>query len=103
MASLDFAVPHDLDRAEARRRIEAGLPKLEAAIPGNAEVAAEWQAEDRMHLTIRVMGQTITVDGELTGTEVRGMTAVPMMLSMMAGQIGEMVSDSIRRMLAKPA
>ncbi|MGR3453121.1 polyhydroxyalkanoic acid system family protein [Pseudooceanicola sp.] len=102
MAKVEFAVPHDLDAAEARRRIEAGLPKLQAAIPGNAEVEAEWQGAERMVLTIRVMGQTVTVDGEVTETEVLGVTKVPMMMSMMAGQIGDMVTESITRMLAKP-
>jgi hypothetical protein len=43
------------------------------------------------------------VDGAVTGSEVRGETKVPMMLSMMAGQIRDMVTESISRMLAKPA
>jgi len=103
MARIDFTVPHDLDQPEARRRIEAGLPKLEAAIPGGAEVTSDWQDQERMVLTIRVMGQTIVVDGAVTGSEVRGETRVPMMLSMMAGQIRDMVTESISRMLAKPA
>ncbi|WP_375691305.1 polyhydroxyalkanoic acid system family protein [Pseudooceanicola sp. LIPI14-2-Ac024] len=102
MAKIDFTVPHALALDEVRARIAAGIPKLREKIPGGAEVEADWQPENRLVLSIKAMGQTITVDGELAETEVRGVTSVPMMLSMMAGQIGEMVQDSIARMLAKP-
>ncbi|MGR3323349.1 MAG: polyhydroxyalkanoic acid system family protein [Pseudooceanicola sp.] len=99
----EFEIAHDLGQEEARRRIAAGIPKLREKIPGNPEVAAEWQDGGRLALRITAMGQTIRVDGEVGEDAVRGETRVPVMLSVMAGQIADVVRESITRMLAKPA
>ncbi|GAA3251681.1 polyhydroxyalkanoic acid system family protein [Sphingomonas yabuuchiae] len=96
-----FRHPHSLGHAEARRRIEQGLPKLEAKIPGGGQVSSEWPAEDRLILTIIAMGQTVKADMEIADTALRGTVAIPMMLSMMAGPIGEFVKTSAEKMLSK--
>ncbi len=101
MASVNFDIPHSLGHAEARRRIEQGLPKLEAKIPGGGQVSSEWPAEDRLILTIIAMGQTVKADMEIADTALRGTVAIPMMLSMMAGPIGEFVKTSAEKMLGK--
>ncbi|MGE7206500.1 polyhydroxyalkanoic acid system family protein [Sphingomonas sp. NPDC019816] len=101
MASVNFDVPHELGRTEARRRIELGLPKLESKIPGGGQVTSEWPAEDRLILTIIAMGQTVKADMNIADTAVTGTVAIPMMLSMMAGPISEFVKTSAEKMLAK--
>lgn len=103
MADIQFDIPHDLGKAEARRRIEAGLPKLEAHIPGGGTVEPAWQGDDRLFLAIKAMGQKIAADLEIGETIVSGTVKIPMMLSMMAGPIGEFVKTSAERMLSKPA
>ena len=37
---MDIDIPHSLGRDEAKRRVEAGLPKLEKHIPGGGTVSA---------------------------------------------------------------
>ncbi|MET4896091.1 polyhydroxyalkanoic acid system family protein [Sphingomonadaceae bacterium jetA1] len=101
MASVNFDIPHELGLAEARRRIEQGLPKLEAHIPGGGQVSTEWPAEDRLMLTILAMGQTVKADMNIADTAVTGTVAIPMMLSMMAGPIGEFVKTSAEKMLSR--
>ncbi|WP_294239118.1 polyhydroxyalkanoic acid system family protein [uncultured Sphingomonas sp.] len=101
MASVNFDIPHNLGHAEARRRIEQGLPKLEAHIPGGGQVTSEWPADDRLMLTIIAMGQTVKADMDIADDSLRGTVAIPMMLSMMAGPIGEFVKTSAEKMLAK--
>lgn len=101
MASVNFDIPHDLGRAEARRRIVQGLPKLESKIPGGGQVTSEWPAEDRLMLTIIAMGQTVKADMNITDHAIAGTVAIPMMLSMMAGPISEFVKTSAEKMLAK--
>ena len=100
---MQFDIPHDLGKAEARRRIEAGLPKLAAHIPGGGTVEPEWHGEDRLSLAIRAMGQKIAADLDIGETAVNGTVKIPMMLSMMAGPIGEFVKTSAEKMLSKPA
>ncbi|MEG3087528.1 polyhydroxyalkanoic acid system family protein [Sphingomonas sp. PB4P5] len=103
MADLHFDIPHDLGKTEARHRIEAGLPKLAAHIPGGGTVEPAWQSEDRLTLAIKAMGQKIAADLEIGETVVSGTVKIPMVLSMMAGPIGAFVKTSAEKMLAKPA
>lgn len=103
MPSIDFTVPHALSKEDAAARLLAGIPKLEKAIPGGGDVTAERVGDDGMILSIKAMGQTITVDSVLTDTAVGGQVNVPLILAMMQNQIRDMVQDSVSRMLAKPA
>jgi hypothetical protein len=103
MADMHFDIPHELGAQEARRRIEAGLPKLAAHIPGGGTVEPRWQDHDRLALAITAMGQTISADLTVGETDVAGVVKIPMMLSMMAGPIGAFVKTSAEKMLAKPA
>lgn len=96
---MKFEVPHSLGKAEARRRIQNGLPALEKHIPGGGTVASSWTSEDELALTIAAMGQSIGVAIEVEDAVVRGEVTVPMMLSMMAGAIRDFVEKSSRIML----
>lgn len=100
---MKFEVPHSLGKAEARRRIENGLPALERHIPGGGSVDASWSSEDRLALAISAMGQSVGVTIEVEEALVRGEVEVPMMLSMMSGAIRDFVEKSSRLMLEKPA
>lgn len=100
---MKFEVPHSLGKAEARRRIENGLPALEKHIPGGGAVTSNWESEDRLALAISAMGQSVGVSIEVEDAVVRGDVEVPMMLSMMSGAIRDFVEKSSRIMLEKPA
>jgi hypothetical protein len=100
---MHFDIPHDLGKADARRRIEAGLPKLGVHIPGGGTVEPDWHGNDRLTLSIKAMGQKITADLAIGESVVTGTVKIPMMLSMMAGPIGEFVKTSAEKMLSKPA
>jgi len=99
---LKFEIPHKLGRAEAKRRIENGLPALEKHIPGGGTVTASWTAEDRLALQISAMGQAVGVAIEVEDALVRGEIEVPLMLSMMSSAIRDFVEKSSRIMLEKP-
>lgn len=100
---MKFEIPHSLGKAEAKRRIENGLPALEKHIPGGGAVASRWEAENRLALDISAMGQTIGVAIEVEESLIRGEIDIPMMLSMMSGAIRDFVEKSSRIMLEKPA
>lgn len=104
MASpMKFDIPHKLGKAEAKRRIEAGIPKLARHIPGGGTVQADWTGEDRMAMTVTAMGQKVSVDMLVEDAVVRATVAVPLMLSMMAGAISGFVQTSAEKMLASPS
>ncbi|WP_342656977.1 polyhydroxyalkanoic acid system family protein [Sphingomonas carotinifaciens] len=103
MATIPFDISHSLGRVEARRRIEAGLPKLAQHIPGGGTVDADWIDADRLTLAITAMGQKVAVDMAVEDARVAGTVQVPMMLAMMGGPIAEFVKTSAEKMLAKPA
>lgn len=58
---MQFAVPHQLDRAEVRRRMAMLPDEIGRHIPGGmAQVEGHWPSEDRLDLSIGAMGQSLT-------------------------------------------
>jgi len=99
---MDIDIPHSLGIAEAKRRIDAGLPKLEQHIPGGGTVDANWTTDTALDMKITAMGQTVPVQLVVEDAVVRGTVSVPMMLKMMSGPISEFVKTSAQKMLSKP-
>lgn len=100
---MDIDIPHSLGVAEAKRRIEAGLPKLQQHIPGGGTVDATWTTETTLDMKITAMGQTVPVQLLVEDAMVRGTVSVPMMLKMMSGPISDFVKTNAQKMLSKPA
>lgn len=98
---MDIDIPHDLGRAEARRRVEQGLPKLEQHIPGGGTMTANWTSDYVLKMEISAMAQTIPVTLIVEEDKVRGTVAVPMFLKMMSGPIADFVRTSAQKMLTK--
>lgn len=101
-STMQFEIPHQLGRVEAKRRIEAGIPKLGQHIPGGGQVDAQWPSEDRVKMAITAMGQKIDVELLVEEAAIKAKLAVPLMLSMMAKPIAEFVKTSAEKMLAPP-
>lgn len=96
---MEIAVPHRLGRIEAKRRIEVGLPKLAAHIPGGGQLAADWTGDYRLALTITALGSTIPVTLDVEDDKIVGALEVPLFLRAMQGQIAEFVQTSATKML----
>ena len=52
-------VPHQLGRAEARRRIETGFGKIVGLLPGGGQCSQRWEG-DRLVFQMIAMGQTVS-------------------------------------------
>ena len=63
-APVTISIPHQLGRAEARRRIEAGFANLARQFPGGGSTCSERWDGDRLSFGLTAMGQTIagTID-----------------------------------------
>jgi hypothetical protein len=58
-AEVRISIPHQLGRAEARRRIEAGFAKIIHLLPGSAGNCSERWDGDRLIFGVAAMGQTV--------------------------------------------
>jgi len=56
---ITISVPHQLGRAEARRRIDAGFAKIIDQLPGSGGTRMERWDGNRMTFGVSVMGQTV--------------------------------------------
>ena len=99
---MQVTVPHDLGRAEAKRRLEAGLPKLEQHIPGGGSLTSEFASDDQLLLVINAMGQKVPVDIAIMEDRLDADVSVPPFLKMMRGQIADFVKISAEKMLQRP-
>jgi len=98
---MEVVIPHSLGKIEAKSRIEAGLLKLAAHIPGGGSLSSEWVSDYALHLVIGAMGQNIPVQLDIEDSEIRGDVSVPLFLKMMSGQISDFVKTSAEKMLSK--
>jgi len=105
MEDLTIDLPHQLDLAELRRRMEGGVAKLPSYIPGGiAKVDHSWPSESRMALEVTTFGQVIPAHVDLMLGRVRVTLRLPGMLKLMAKPIEAMVRKSGEQLLLeKPA
>ena len=57
---ITVSIPHQLGRAEARRRIETGFAKIIHLLPGSAGTCSERWDGDRLIFGVAAMGQTVS-------------------------------------------
>lgn len=97
-------LPHRLGAAEAKRRMQGGIGKLQDRIPGGAVVESAW-AGDRMNLSVKAMGQEVAGHIDVQDANVRLELTLPAFLAMFAGKIegllrkgsAELLEDKTKR------
>lgn len=57
---LSISIPHQLGRAEARRRIESGFANLLRQLPGGGGACTERWDGDRLTFSVSALGQTVS-------------------------------------------
>lgn len=57
---LTVSIPHQLGRAEARRRIENGFAKMLHGLPGGTGQSSERWEGDRLVFSVGALAQTVT-------------------------------------------
>jgi len=84
---ITLSIPHQLGRAEARRRIETGFAKMIHLLPGSAGTCSERWDGDRLIFGVGAMGQTVsgvvTVLDEAVTMEIE----LPGVLGLIAGRL----------------
>lgn len=92
--SIDITIPHNLGRAEARRRIDEGLARLMGQLGDKAAVGIEkrWTG-DVLDFTALVMGQKITGALDVRDDEALVRLDLPGFLGMLAGKVSGRVKE----------
>ena len=82
---LVVTIPHQLGRAEARRRIENGFAKIVDALPGGAgKCNQRWDA-DRLVFAVSAVGQSVSGVIDVGDAAVTMEIELPGVLGLLAG------------------
>jgi len=94
-------IPHELGRAEARRRIEDGLGRLTGQIGGVGELAHTWNG-DRLGFSLQAIGQTVTGNVDVEERVVRLEVMLPGIFAMVANKLKGRLRDEGQVLLQGP-
>jgi hypothetical protein len=94
-------IPHELGRAEARRRLEGGFGRIREQIGGKALAFEERWEGDRLHFNAGAFGQRVTgrVDVEEKGVRIE--LDLPWILAAIAEKLQHRVQHAGRLLLEK--
>ena len=81
---VTVSIPHQLGRAEARRRIEAGFSKIVQLLPGGGGACSERWDGDRLTFGLVAMGQTVNGVVDVGDAVVTMVIELPGVLSLIA-------------------
>lgn len=98
---LVVTIPHELGRAEARRRIETGVAQLVGQAAAVGELTQAWEG-DLLRFSMRVLGQTISGSVLVAEHDVRLEVLLPAVLGMLAGRLKGKIQDEGRVLLGPP-
>jgi putative polyhydroxyalkanoate system protein len=84
--AVTVTIPHELGRAEARKRIEAGFEDLSRHLGALGGVSKAWEG-DRLNFAFAAMGQAISGTVDVADKGIRLEVLLPNLLAMMAGKL----------------
>lgn len=80
---ITIDIPHQLGRAEARRRIDTGFAEIVDLVPGAGSCSKRWEG-DRLVFGVTAMGQAVTGVIDVRDTAVTMQIELPGVLGMIA-------------------
>ena len=98
---ITISIPHQLGRAEARRRIEAGFTKLTHQLPGSSGATSERWDGDRLTFNLAAMGQSVAGVIDVLDTAVTMEIELPGVLGMLAGALKDRLQKAGQLLLTK--
>ncbi len=95
-------IPHDLGRAEARRRIEQSVGRLSEQMGAGAKVLSQQWDGDKLNFALSAMGQSISGVMDVGEREVRLELLLPGILGMIAGKLKGKLQKEGQLLLERP-
>ena len=94
-------IPHELGRAEARRRIDEGVTNLTGQIGAMGEVKRTWQG-DTLIFSMQAIGQTVTGNIAVADHDVRLEVDLPGIFAMVANKLKGRLQNEGQVLLTGP-
>jgi len=98
---LVVSIPHNLGKAEAKRRLQGGLTQLKSQFGDKIASVDETWAEDRMDFRVGAMGQSINGHLQVFEEQVRVEVQLPWLLAMVAEKAKNFIQKQGTLMLEK--
>ena len=99
---MRVTLPHEIGRAEVKRRLDAHAHEIADYFPGNmATVTTQWRDDYIMDLTVSVVGQNVGGAIEAYDDHVVIDIDVPRALSFLRGTIESSLKKEATRLLEK--
>ena len=98
---ITISIPHQLGRAEARRRIETGFDKFMHQLPVSGGARNERWDGDRLTFSVTAMGQTVAGVVNVLDTSVVMEIELPGVLGMIAGALKDRLQKAGQLLLTK--
>lgn len=99
MANLTVSIPHQLTRAEAKRKVEEYLGQLRTQYGSTVTILEERWTGDNLNFSFAVMGFTITGQGFVEDTAVRVEIALPWPAAMFSSDIKQRIEQEGKKLL----
>ncbi len=101
MPNLTVTIPHQLGKAEAKRRIGEQATMLQSQQGGMLErVEQRWDG-DTLHFHVGAVGQSVSGTALFTEQTVHLEVALPWMLSMLAGTVKKQIEQQGHKLLGQ--
>ena len=98
---ITVCIPHQLGRAEARRRIEAGFAKIIQQLPRLGGACSQRWDGDRLTFGIAAMGQTVAGVVNVLDAAVTIEIELPGVLGIIASGLKDRLQKAAQLLLAK--
>jgi len=85
--AVTVSIPHELGRAEARRRIDEGFANFARHMGGMAGDLHKTWTGDRLTFALKALGQEISGEIEVADAAVKLELLLPNVLAMLAGKL----------------
>ena len=104
MKSLEVRVPHDLDQAEVRRRLDLAVQRAQTDFGDKvSELDAAWDGDDKLQIFVVVMGMKFDGEVDVLVEELVVRLKVPGMAGLFAGKIRAGIEERIGGLLTASA
>ena len=98
---ITISIPHQLGRAEARRRIESGFAQVVQQLPGSGGTCTERWDGDRLTFSVGAMGQTLAGGIDVQENALNIEIQLPAILGMVAEGVKDRLRKAGQLLLAK--
>lgn len=98
---ITVSIPHQLGRAEARRRIEAGFTKIIHQLPGGGGACSQRWDGDRLTFSVAAIGQTVAGVIDVLDAAVTIEIELPGVLGLIASGLKDRLQKAGQLLLTK--